>query len=133
MKIFMIASFLLVVSLVMQASKAAETSGVSHKKICAAGIAATMGKPASIMNSTEAGGGVVTVSYERPSDGSLWSYKCKVSGNMIVWGNLDGRWRTGPDDSVITFMVSGINIVVREEYPDGSAGKNEYKLNQLGK
>lgn len=69
MKIFMIASFLLVVSLVMQASKAAETSGVSHKKICAAGIAATMGKPASI-------------------------------------------------------MVSGSNIVVREEYPDGSAGKN---------
>lgn len=130
MKIAILSAFPIVLSSQMAIS--AETSGASHKKICIAGVATIMGKSPSIMNSKE-GNEVITVSYKRPDDGTLWSYKCKVAGNKIIWGNLDGRWRTHPDDGVVTFIVAGNKIVVREEYPDGSATRKEFSLNKLGK
>ena len=73
-------------------------SQVTKSHICKAGVATVMGRDPSIMRIDTEVGGVLYLSYVRADDGSLWSYKCTVDGNLIIWASDTGRWRNHPAD-----------------------------------
>lgn len=80
---------------------------IAQEDICKASIATIMGRDVSIINIDVIKDDSVYLSYVRSNDGTQWSYKCKVDGNKVIWGNADGRWRT---DELVTYTVSS-NIV----------------------
>ncbi|MPR09217.1 hypothetical protein [Microvirga tunisiensis] len=77
-------------------------------------------------------GDVTHVSYNRPSDGSVWSYRCRLEGNRIIWASAEGRWRTHPDDGVLTYELEGsTKIRIVEAHSDGSKSQDTYNRNDL--
>lgn len=90
-----------------------------------------MGRDPTTMAVSNLEGPIIGISYIRKNDGTKWSYKCKVNGNKIVWGNSDGRWRESSEDSVITYKLMGNSIVVSETYSDGSKTTKSYKIEAL--
>jgi hypothetical protein len=55
-----------------------------------------------------------------------------LDGSRIVWGADDGRWRTHPMDSTITFYVRGDVLNVEDRFSDGSANRKSFNLKQIG-
>jgi hypothetical protein len=39
-------------------------------------------------------------------DNFVWTYRCRVEGNRVVWASEPGRWRDGPKDDEIFFELS---------------------------
>lgn len=88
-------------------------------QICRAGIATIMSKDPSIISIYKKSGDVKYLAYIRKSDGSKWSYKCKIKGFRIHWGSIrsdgsEGRWRTHPADAKVIFKT-GIDILTVTE------------------
>ena len=106
-------------------------SQVTKSHICKAGVATVMGRDPSIMRIDTEVGGVLYLSYVRADDGSLWSNKCKVDGNLIIWASNTGRWRNHPADPRLSYRIQAEIIYVEEKYSDGSATKKSFKLDQL--
>lgn len=97
--------------------------GVSPANVCRAAIAVLMAQPVGIIRADRVEGAVPFVSYHRPSDGTLWSNKCKLEGSRIIWASADGRWRDIPGaDEVLTFQIDrGTRaLTIRQQFPDGS-------------
>ena len=103
---------------------------VKDADLCRFGIAALFGRSPETMKTKDIGGGVYKVSYVRKSDGTHWHNKCRVEGHRIVWGAHDGRWRTHPADSKVTFELSGDSIIVKETHGDGSSTLKRYWMPQ---
>lgn len=104
---------------------------VSNAQICKAGIAAIMGRSPSIIKVKNPSSPEIFLSYKRPDDGTIWSFKCKIQGNRIMWGNSDGRWRTHELDEVVTYNVQGGTVTVHEKYSDGSVITKKFAENKL--
>lgn len=107
-------------------------SSVTKSQICKAGVATVMGRDPNIMRIDREAQGVVYLSYVRGDDGSLWSYKCKIDGSLIIWGSDTGRWRDNLADPTVTYRIQSETIQVQEKYSDGSTNKKSFKLNQIG-
>lgn len=99
-------------------------------EICRAGIAATMGRDPKIVHVDEETDGMVILSYRRQDDNSLWQYRCKVSGNRLIWASKNGRWRT---EDKITYQINDLakNLTISELYSDGSAKIKQFSYSQL--
>jgi hypothetical protein len=100
-------------------------------RVCKAGIALIMGRDPAIIRVDRFTNGVAYLRYTRPDDGTVWRYKCKLEGAQIIWGADDGRWRTHPDDEVITYIINQDSVVVRENYADGSNTEESFPLSSL--
>jgi hypothetical protein len=107
--------------------------GLTDSQICSASIATIMGRDPTTMLAEKGPDGATHISYRRPSDAQHYSYKCKIYKNTIMWGAIDGRWRTHPDDSVVTYNVVGNEIKITDSYRDGSATKKSYSIESLAK
>jgi hypothetical protein len=98
-------------------------ANISTDQICKAGIATIMGKSPSIITINSTNDDVKYLSYIRKSDNSKWSYKCKIKGSRIHWGSVrndgtEGRWRTHPADTKVSFKTEGKTITIIEgTYP----------------
>ncbi len=101
-------------------------------QICKAGIAVVMGRNPGTMKIDRVQKSVVFLSYVRADDHKRWTYKCEIQGQHIRWGADDGRWRTDPADSVITFNAEGTMLTVIERFSDGSSNKAAFSAKQLG-
>ena len=99
----------------------AQSPAASPIEICRAGIASVMGRDPSIMK-VRPEADFLWVTYTRPSDKKVWSYRCRVSGNRIEWADEAGNWRTKPDSNLVTFEIvnGGKAIKVNEDFRDGS-------------
>jgi len=83
--------------------------------------------------------GVYYVSYVRQDDNTTWSYLCKFEGNRVIWAgagspsspNAIGRWRTHPQDEVITYAIVGDKVTIKERYSDGSSNEESFDLSDL--
>jgi len=75
----------------------------------------------------------IYLSYIRASDYKIFSYKCKIKGNRIIWASATGRWRSHASDSIITFTIEENIIIVKDKFSDGSENKEIFTLKQLGK
>lgn len=103
-------------------SNAVTTASLSDDQMvrtCRAAISAIMSQPVNITFGMMRGG-FAQVSYVRPMDGQQFDYQCKFSGDTVIWrGFIDrqwGRWRDGPHDSVVKFVVNGSIINIKEFY-----------------
>jgi hypothetical protein len=103
---------------------------VSNTNLCRAGIALTMGRPLQSLTGNESNG-IVTVSYVRQLDSSEWSYRCRIEGDKIIWGNVNGRWRTGPADDILRYSVGASSLAVSETNSGEMIASELYPLNDL--
>jgi len=102
---------LLVLAPAAFASPAFET-----KAICRTAIAVVMDRDPKVMQATDAADGVVVLTYARPFDNFVFTYRCKLEGDRVVWADEPGRWRDDIKDAQVSFEVTGpgdrIRIIV---------------------
>lgn len=104
----------------------------SDIEICKGVIAQVMGRDPSIISAQANDSDVIVLSYTRESDGSKWTYRCKLNGNTAVWASETGRWRDDPADSVIRLsLVDGGKLAIKEVYGDGSSSGSEFSKAQF--
>jgi hypothetical protein len=73
------------------------------------------------------------VTYTRPSDKKVWSYRCRVSGSRIEWADEAGNWRNKSQSALVTFEIidGGKAIKITEDYRDGSKADKTYPRSKL--
>jgi hypothetical protein len=98
----MLASFLLALAPAASASPAFET-----KAICRTAVAVVMDRDPKQLQATDAPDGVVVLTYARPFDNFVFTYRCRLEGDRVVWADEPGRWRDGVKDAKVSFEVAG--------------------------
>lgn len=73
-------------------------------------------------------GEIYYVSYKRKSDSKKFDFKVTFSDNNIVWGNLDGRWRTDKFDEKLSFYENSDTLSILQKYSDGSKDFKQFML-----
>jgi len=75
-----------------------------------------------IMQVTRTVGDVLFLTYVRPIDNFVWTYRCRIEGSRVVWASEPGRWRLGPKDDEIFFEVvnDGKQLRIIAIHGDGS-------------
>ncbi len=84
------------------ASQAFET-----KAICRTAIAVVMDRDPKLVQAQDAPEGVVVLTYARPFDNFVFTYRCRIEGDRVVWADEPGRWRDGAKDAKVSFEVAG--------------------------
>ena len=84
------------------ASQAFET-----KAICRTAIAVVMDRDPKLVQAQDAPEGVVVLTYARPFDNFVFTYRCRLDGDRVVWADEPGRWRDGAKDARVSFEVAG--------------------------
>ena len=111
-------------------AQAAETP--SLQQICRAGIAAVIAQDAKAVKVTSVADGVVTTEYTQPINNKVWTQRCRLIGNRVVWAQGEGRWRDGENDGVkVTYTVDGNDIAIRQVSRDGSFNTRKFGLAAL--
>jgi hypothetical protein len=90
--------FLLALAPAASADPAFET-----KAICRTAIAVIMDRDPKQLQATDAPDGVVVLTYARPFDNFVFTYRCRLEGDRVVWADEPGRWRDGAKDAKVTF------------------------------
>lgn len=90
------------------------TSSFQEICICKAVIGTVMGKDPSIMNGRMINN-LPHVYYNRPNDGTLWKYKCKIEGGTVLWAMDPGRWRY---EDFISYEIHSSSITVYDGSSD---------------
>jgi hypothetical protein len=49
---------------------------------------------------------VFFLTYTRPIDSFVWTYRCRIEGSRVVWADEPGRWRNEPKDDKISFEAT---------------------------
>jgi hypothetical protein len=90
--------------------------------ICRTAIASIMGRDPKIRRVTRTAGDILFLTYVRPMDNFVWTFRCRIEGNRVVWVSEPGRWREGPKDDKIFFEVvnAGKQLRIIENHGDGS-------------
>ena len=83
------------------ASQAFET-----KAICRTAIAVVMDRDPKLVQAQDAPEGVVVLTYARPFDNFVFTYRCRIEGDRVVWADEPGRWRDGAKDAKVSFEVA---------------------------
>jgi hypothetical protein len=93
--------------------------------ICRTAIASIMGRDPKMMQITLTTGDVLILTYTRPIDNFVWTYRCRLEGNHVLWAIEPGRWRDNPRDDKISFEVidGGKQLLIIEVHSDGSTTK----------
>jgi hypothetical protein len=114
---------LLAVSMVLAAaSSASARPPFGPQAICRTAIAAIADRDPKLVQATVTPDGVVRLTYARPIDNFVWTYRCRIAGNRVVWASEPGRWRDGAKDDKIFFEIVGRGAQIRiiENHPNGT-------------
>lgn len=77
---------------------------------------------------------VYLVSYRRPSNSQLFTYRIKFEGNeKVIWATNDGRWRDSEFDEIIMYKEEGDQLIITQKFSDGSLGNKAFLKNDLEK
>jgi hypothetical protein len=93
--------------------------------ICRTAIASIMGRDPKTMQVTRTAGDILFLTYVRPMDNFVWTYRCRIDGNRVVWATEPGRWREDPKDDKVFFedVDTGKQLRIIENHGDGSSTK----------
>jgi hypothetical protein len=58
-------------------------------------------------------GDILFLTCVRPMDNFVWTYRCRIEGNRVVWATEPGRWRDDPKDDEVFFEVVGAGKELR--------------------
>jgi hypothetical protein len=121
--------------LLVSASAAAAGPTFEIKTICRTAIAAIMDRDPKLVQATDAPGGVVVLTYTRPFDNFVFTYRCRVDGDHVVWADEPGRWRDGAKDARISFEVEGaaerLRIIVSRANGTSAQQLFDRELNEI--
>jgi hypothetical protein len=99
---------LLVFSILLALMSAASADpAYETKAICRTAIAVIMDRDPKQLQATDAPDGVVVLTYARPFDNFVFTYRCRLEGDRVVWADEPGRWRDGARDAKVSFEVAG--------------------------
>jgi hypothetical protein len=71
--------------------------------ICRAAIASIKDRDPKLIKVSLIRGDVFFLTYTRPIDSFVWTYRCRIEGSRVVWADEPGRWRNDPKDDKISF------------------------------
>ena len=86
---------------------ASASSAFETKAICRTAIAVLMDRAPKALQASDATDGVVVLTYARPFDNFVFTYRCKLEGERVVWADEPGRWRDEAKDARVSFEVAG--------------------------
>jgi hypothetical protein len=106
-------------------SSASAASAFEVAAICRTAIASMMGRAPKAMQIIRTVGDVLFLTYVRPLDNFVWTYRCRVEGNRVMCANEPGRWRESPKDDRVFFedIDTGKQLRIIENHGDGSSTK----------
>ena len=109
-------------------SQASAAPAFEVEAICRTAIASIMDRDPKMMQLTLTAGDVVFLTYVRPIDNFVWTYRCRIEGNRVVWATEPGRWRDDPKDEKVFFEVidGGKQLRIIEDHGDGSSTKQVF-------
>jgi hypothetical protein len=101
--------------------------------ICRTAIASVMGRDPRMMQVTLTAGDVLFLTYTRPMDYFVWTYRCRIDGNRVLWASEPGRWRDGPKDEKVFFDIidGGKQLRIIEDHDDGSSTKQLFDRDMI--
>ena len=104
-------------------SPASAAPSFKAETICRTAIAAIADRDPKVMQVTRTVGDVLFLTYVRPIDNFVWTYRCRIEGNRIVWATEPGRWRDDPKDDKVLFeeVDAGKQLRIIENHRDGSS------------
>ncbi|WP_411703672.1 hypothetical protein [Edaphovirga cremea] len=120
-----------------------ETKPFTLAQVCRAGLATFMMVGVKTVKvAASPSSNIVFLSYKRPDDGKIFTLRCKLSRNNIIWAERDfdsniwlGR---GEVESLLTFTVNskdvfaknnnGKELVIEERYSDGGKIEKIFSL-----
>jgi hypothetical protein len=72
--------------------------------------------------------GVFFLTYTRPIDSFVWTYRCRLEGSRVVWADEPGRWRNDPKDDRISFEATdaGAHLQIIVTRRNGLTGKQVF-------
>jgi hypothetical protein len=109
-------------------SLASGASSFAVEAICRTAVAAITDRDPKIMQVTRTVGDVLFLAYVRPIDNFVWTYRCRIEGNRVVWATEPGRWRDNPKDGEVLFedVGEGKQLRIIENHGDGSSIKQVF-------
>jgi hypothetical protein len=81
--------------------------------ICRTAIAVVMDRDPKTLQTSDAPDGVVVLTYARPFDNFVFTYRCKLEGDRVVWADEPGRWRDEAKDAKVSFEVAASGDRIR--------------------
>jgi hypothetical protein len=92
------------------------------RAICRTAIAAMKGRDPKLIQATDAADGVTLLTYVRPIDNFIWTYRCRIEGDRVLWADEPGRWREDAADDRIFFeiLAAGAQLRITANHADGS-------------
>jgi hypothetical protein len=102
--------------------------------ICRAAIASITDRDPKIMQVTRAVGSIIFLTYVRPIDNFIWTYRCRIEGNRVVWADEPGRWREdNPGDDKIFFETTdaGKQLRIVNNHDDGSSKEQVFDRDEI--
>jgi len=114
-------------------SQASAAPAFEVEAICRTAIASIMGRDPKMMQVTSTAGDVVFLTYVRPMDNFVWTYRCRIEGNRVVWAAESGRWRDDPKDEKVFFEIieDGKQLRIIEDHGDGSSTKQLFNRDAI--
>jgi hypothetical protein len=86
----------------------AAAASLEPELVCRAAIGSVMSRDPKLFRVTRTDSSVLLLSYVRRLDNFVWTYRCKIEGDRVIWASEPGRWRDGPKDDKVSFeMVAG--------------------------
>jgi hypothetical protein len=123
-----VSRMLIFMTLSTSPSLASAASTFEAEAICRTAIASIMGRDPKVIQITRTDGDVLFLAYVRAMDNFVWTYRCRVEGNRVVWASEPGRWREDPEDSKVFFEIidSGTHLRIIEKHGDGTITKQVF-------
>jgi hypothetical protein len=98
---------LLVLILLALAPAVSASQAFETKAICRTAIAVIMDRDPKLVQAQDAPDGIVVLTYARPFDNFIFTYRCRIEGDRVVWADDPGRWRDDAKDAKVSFEVAG--------------------------
>ena len=114
-------------------SPASAAPSFETEAICRTAIASMTDRDPKIMQVSRTDGDVLFLTYVRPIDNFVWTYRCRITGNRVMWATEPGRWRVDPKDDEILFEVvdGGRQLRIIENHRDGSTTRQLFNRDAI--
>ena len=101
--------------------------------ICRAAIAAIKDRDPKLIKVALTKGDVFFLTYTRPIDSFVWTYRCRIEGSRVVWADEPGRWRNDPKDDRISFEAidAGARLQIVATHRNGQSEKQLFERDKI--
>jgi hypothetical protein len=128
-------AFWLIIVTVLSAnlSPALAASAFEAAAICRTAIASVADRDPKAMQISRTVGDILFLTYARPIDNFVWTYRCRIDGNRVIWASEPGRWRDGPKDDKILFeeVGGGKQLRIIANHRDGTSTKQVFDRDKV--